>query len=99
MKNIEIKKEIISKLCQKHKVENLYLFGSVLNETFNKESDVDILVKFLPIELYDYFNNYLSLKQNLSEIFGRDVDLVEEQTLKNPILIRSINRNKQLIYG
>ena len=33
------------------------------------------------------------------KIFKRDIDLVEEQTLKNPILINSINKNKELIYG
>ena len=99
MKNIEIKKEIINALCKKHNVKNLYIFGSVLNENFNNESDIDLLVKFLPIELHDYFNNYLNLKENLREIFGREIDLVEEQTLRNPILINSINRTKQLIYG
>ncbi len=43
--------------------------------------------------------NYITLKEKFEELFGRDVDLVEEQTLKNPILINSINKNKELIYG
>jgi predicted nucleotidyltransferase len=41
----------------------------------------------------------MSLKEKLEQLFGRKVDLVEEQTLKNPILIQSINSNKSLIYG
>lgn len=46
-----------------------------------------------------YFENYMNLKENLKKLFGRKVDLLEEQTLKNPILIKSINKSKELIYG
>jgi len=77
----------------------MYLFGSALTSKFKKDSDLDFLVKFKSIELAGYFDNYITFKANLSELFGRDIDLVEEQTLKNPILIKSINNNKELIYG
>ncbi|RZL46469.1 MAG: nucleotidyltransferase domain-containing protein, partial [Pedobacter sp.] len=46
-----------------------------------------------------YFDNYINFKEKLKNLFGRNVDLVEEQTLKNPILIKSINRSKELVYG
>ena len=82
-----------------YNVEKMYLFGSVLNANFNKESDIDFLVKFKSIELSKYFDNYMDLKENLEKLFGREVDLVEEQTLRNPILINSINKSKELIYG
>lgn len=39
------------------------------------------------------------LKESLKNIFNREIDLVEEQTLKNPVLIKSINKSKELIYG
>lgn len=89
----------IRTLCEKHDVEKLYLFGSALNGNFNSKSDVDFLVKFLPIDLFHYFENYLSLKENLEKLTGRNIDLVEEQTLKNSVLINSINKNKELVYG
>lgn len=92
-------KEKIAKLCEIHKVEKLYLFGSATNDSFNSESDIDFLVKFKAFELKDYFINYLDLKHQLMKLFNREVDLVEEQTLKNPFLIKSINKNKALIYG
>jgi predicted nucleotidyltransferase len=41
----------------------------------------------------------MAFKTSLELLFGRKIDLVEEQTLKNPILIRSINESKELIYG
>jgi predicted nucleotidyltransferase len=77
----------------------MYLFGSALNSNFNDKSDIDFLVKFKSIELSQYFENYMNLKENLKKLFGREVDLLEEQTLKNPILIQSINKSKELIYG
>ena len=91
--------EDLKRLCTMYNVEKMYLFGSALNSNFNKESDVDLLVKFKAIELSKYFDNYMDFKEKLENLFGREVDLVEEQTLRNPILINSINKSKELIYG
>jgi len=89
----------VSKLLEHHKVDNMYLFGSVLTENFALTSDIDFLVNFGQVELEDYFDNYIGLKTGLEQIFNRSVDLVEEKTVKNPVLRRSIDRNKKLIYG
>lgn len=86
-------------LCKQHNVDSMYAFGSVLNENFNEDSDVDFLVQFKEIDLASYFKNYLSFKEQLAAILKRKVDLVEAQTLKNPILIKSIENTKALIYG
>ena len=91
--------EELKKLCTLYNVEKMYLFGSILNANFNKESDIDFLVKFKTIEISTYFDNYMDFKENLEKLLGREVDLVEEQTLRNPILINSINKSKELIYG
>ena len=45
-------------LCEKHKVESLYVFGSVLTERFNDESDIDFVVVFDKAKVEDYFDNY-----------------------------------------
>jgi predicted nucleotidyltransferase len=92
-------REDLRMLCTLYNVEKMYLFGSALNSNFNKESDIDLLVTFKSIELSKYFDNYMDFKESLEKLFGRDVDLVEEQTLRNPILINSINKSKELIYG
>jgi predicted nucleotidyltransferase len=91
--------EKIKQLCDVHKVDKMYLFGSAVNNNLKPESDIDFLVRFKPGNLAGYFDNYISFKEKLKNLFGREVDLLEEQTLKNPILIKSINKNKQLIYG
>jgi predicted nucleotidyltransferase len=89
----------LTDLCKKHVGEKLYSFGSVTNNTFNSNSDIDLLVRFKQIEIAKYFDNYLSFKEKLKALFNREIDLVEEQALKNPILIKYIERGKKLIYG
>ena len=91
--------ETIKNLCVIHKVDKLYLFGSALRNDFNPSSDIDFLVKFKGIDLARYFDNYIAFKEKLKALFGREIDLLEEQALKNPVLINSINKSKELIYG
>jgi predicted nucleotidyltransferase len=99
MKLIMQHKSKLISLCKKYKVSELYVFGSVLTELFNKQSDIDFLVKFGDVELYNYFDNYMDFKESLESLFKRNIDLLEIQTLKNPILRRSIDRNKIKVYG
>ncbi len=99
MEVVEIHKERLTDLCERYHVDQLYLFGSALGLNFTSESDIDFLVKFKPIDLAGYFENYMNLKQELELLFDRRIDLLEEQTLKNPVLIKSINKSKELIYG
>ena len=99
MRIIDRHLEDLKTLCSIYHVDKMYLFGSATNSNFNSESDIDLLVKFKKIELSDYFDNYINLKEKLKSLLGREVDLLEEQALKNPILIKSINNSKQLVYG
>jgi len=89
----------VSQFCKKHYVEKMYMFGSVLTKDFSSTSDIDFLVNFGMVKPESYFDNYIELKTNLEQLFHRSVDLVEEKTVKNPVLRRSIDRNKKLIYG
>ncbi|MDR1406189.1 MAG: nucleotidyltransferase domain-containing protein [Prevotellaceae bacterium] len=89
----------VARLCEQHKVNNMYLFGSILTDKFSPDSDIDFLVNFGRVDLFHYFDNYIALKESLETLFRRPVDLVEEKTVKNPVLRRAIERNKKLIYG
>ena len=59
---------------------------------------MDFLVQFGRIDLLEYFDNYMDFKEQLETLFGRSVDLIENQAIKNPIFRRVIDREKQLIY-
>jgi uncharacterized protein len=86
-------------LCKAHKVKSLYAFGSVLTENFNNESDIDLIVDFSNVELEDYADNYFDFKFSLQDILKRPVDLLEEKAIKNPYFRRTVNQQRQLVYG
>jgi uncharacterized protein len=86
-------------LCDKYYVAELYVFGSVVTDKFDKNSDIDFLVKFSNVSPLDYFDNYMDFKESLERLFSRRIDLLEMQTIKNPILKKSVDRNKIRIYG
>jgi hypothetical protein len=89
---------IISEICRQHNVTSLYLFGSFAKNTASGQSDIDLLVSFGNVDLYYYFDNYLDFKEKLENLYRRKVDLLEEQTVKNPFLQQSINQSKLLIW-
>lgn len=101
MKFIERHLQRIIDLCRKYRVKSLAVFGSVLTDRFNNQSDIDFLVNFdtTDHENWDYVSNYFDLRDALENIFGRRVDLIEESALRNKFFIANVNRTKQIIYG
>ena len=89
----------IAALCEKHKVKSLYVFGSVLTDRFNNDSDIDFVVIFDKAGVEDYFDNYFDFKYALQDLLHREVDLVEDQTIRNKYLRQNVDASKQLIYG
>jgi len=79
----------IEKICKKFEARSLTLFGSALTDEFNPEtSDLDFL-----LELYGFhrgLKRYLAIKEELQNLFKRDVDLVMPEAIKNPFLKESI---------
>ena len=87
-------------LCEKHKVKELYLFGSALTERFGKHSDLDFSVIFdrssLPLLVYG--ENYFAFKFALEDLLRRDVDLIEYNAIRNPYFKEELDETKKLIY-
>jgi len=67
--------------CQKWCVSELALFGSVLRDDFGPESDIDILVTFLP-HFRPRFSDLETMEQELASFFGRSVDLVQRTAVE-----------------
>jgi len=88
----------IKKLCEQYKVKSLYVFGSVLSNEFNNESDIDLIVDFHSVPVEDYADNYFDFKFSLQDILKRPVDLLEQKAIKNPFFLSNINKYKQMIY-
>ena len=98
---ITIPKKKIGEFCDRWKVVEFSLFGSILREDFRPGSDVDVLVTFSPdakVSLFDM----VDMQDELKTIFKRDVDLVEKQTIldsKNYIRRKSILENTRVVYA
>jgi len=99
MNVIEQNIDAIKALCLKYKVKSLFAFGSVITNRFKSDSDVDLIVDFKDVDLYDYADNYFNLKTSLENVFHREVDLLEDKAINNPYLRKSIDASKQLIFG
>jgi len=91
--------EQIMNLCKQYNVNKLFAFGSVLTNRFDEKSDVDLIVKFDNQKVKDHFLNYFDFKYSLEKIFNREVDLMEEQPIRNSYLRKNIENSKVLIYG
>lgn len=72
---IRVDRDRLARFCQEHGIRRLSLFGSVLRDDFDpKRSDVDVLAEFDPSRTPDLFT-MAGIQQDLSELFGRRVDL------------------------
>jgi predicted nucleotidyltransferase len=86
-------------LCQSHKVDKIYAFGSSITDHFDPQtSDIDVVVKIDIDDPADRGEALLSLWDKLEALFQRKVDLLTEDSIRNPYLKASINRTKKLIY-
>ncbi|MCC7388992.1 MAG: nucleotidyltransferase family protein [Phycisphaerales bacterium] len=95
---INIPIERLADFCQRWKVAELSLFGSVLRDDFGPESDVDVLVEFLPGAAYG-IDEHVAMVAELREMFGRPVDLVRAGSLKNPFRRHEILTTRRVIHA
>jgi predicted nucleotidyltransferase len=85
-------------LCKKYYIIELSIFGSSIRDDFTQDSDVDILVSFehnSKITLFDI----IELEKELSQLLNREVDIVEKESLKNPIRKNRILSTREIIYA
>ena len=95
---INIPKAKIEDFCRRWKIAQFALFGSVLREDFRPDSDIDVLVSFEP-DGGITFDNRVEMLDELAEIFGRQVDLVEKDTIRNPFRRHDILTTKEVVYA
>jgi len=95
---IALDREKIKEFCRRWKIREFSLFGSVLREDFGPDSDVDVLVAFESGGGIT-FNNRVEMLDELAEIFGREVDLVEKKLIRNPFRRHEILSTKEVVYA
>ena len=95
---IAVPKEKIEEFCRRWKIAEFALFGSALRKDFRPDSDVDVLVSFGKDADWDLFD-WVSMIEELKGIFGREVDLVEKTSLRNPFRRNYILNSQKVIYA
>lgn len=85
----------IAAFGERHPIEKLALFGSVLRDDFHAGSDVDVLVWFQPgarITLFDL----VEMEAELTEIIGRKVDLRTPKEISQYIRQRVLDESEDI---
>lgn len=90
--------QLVKDACALYNVRTLFAFGSVTNDKFNADSDVDLVVDISESDPFKYSDNYFSLKRRLEHIFNRQIDLLELRAIRNPFRKQEIDRTKVLLY-
>ncbi len=94
----EIPKDEIAGFCQRWRVKELAIFGSALGDDFRPDSDVDVLVVFEDDARWSLFD-HMKAEEELEQIFGREVDLVEKKAIRNPFRRHHILSHHEVIYA
>ncbi|MGH6879124.1 MAG: nucleotidyltransferase family protein [Rhizomicrobium sp.] len=96
--NLENRK--LAELAERCSVRRLDLFGSAATGRFDPDrSDLDFLVDFEPLPPAAYGDAFFRLREGLESLFGRDIDLVTDVSLKNPWFRERVNSERHTIFA
>lgn len=98
---ITLPKDKIIEFCRRWKIAEFALFGSVLREDFGPESDIDVLVAFMPDARWSLLD-HVEMQDELKDIFGRAVDLISKRGIersRNAIRRKEILGSAEVIYA
>ena len=94
------RKETLATLCEEYQVEKLYLFGSATTDRFTSASDLDMVVRFQPMDgpPEDQGQRYWDFLAALEQLLDRRVDLLTDKKFSNPYFQQAVEQTKTLIY-
>jgi predicted nucleotidyltransferase len=95
VERLGIDAERLAALCEKWGVTRLQLFGSFARNEARPDSDVDLMVTFLPERTPGF--EFVTMLEEFVAAFGRDVDLISG-SIENPYRRASIQRDLTLLY-
>ena len=94
---VEVDEGKLAEVCRRYGVRELSVFGSAARGETQPESDIDLLVEFLP-EAEPGLLDHAGLMLDLSELLGRKVDLVSKNGLK-PLIRDSVIQEARRLYA
>ena len=95
---LTVPRDAIADFCRRWRVTEFALFGSAVRDDFGPESDVDVLVRFEADAGWSLFD-LVTMQDELQDLFGRKVHLVEAEGLRNPFRRDEILRTREVVYA
>lgn len=96
---LQVRPDEFISLCISHDVKSVYAFGSSINNNFKEgSSDIDLLIELNTEDPITRGQNLMDLWDKLEVYFQRKVDLLTSSSIRNPILRKSIDSSKILVY-
>lgn len=97
---LHIHKHAIISLCKRYHVKELRVFGSAARESdVTSKSDVDFWVKFEKLPPIEHKNAHFALLFGLEDLLQRDIDLAEAGAIKNPYVLKTVEKDRKLFYA
>lgn len=99
-RNIDIPEKQIADFCRHWHISELALFGSVLRDDFDLDSDLDILVTFSPEADWSLLD-HLRMEQELADLLGRKIDLLSKRAVEqshNQMRRQEILNTAEVVY-
>ncbi len=94
---VQFDERALAELCRRYHVRELSIFGSAAQGEMRPDSDIDMLVEFLPDAEIDLVE-HAGLMLDLAQLLGRNVDLVSKNGLK-PLMRDSVLEQARLLYA
>lgn len=95
---VDIPQAALAAFCRKWRIVEFAVFGSALRDDFDAASDVDVVVSFEPAAAWS-LADLVAMAAELEDAFGRPVDLVEKEALRNPFRRHEILTTREVLYA
>jgi hypothetical protein len=97
---IEQHRDELLALCRKYDVRQLDIFGSAVRGDFHRQqSDLDFLVDFNNFTIHNAADRYFDFLDDLQKLFGRKVDLVSDEAIRNPYFRKAVDAERVNLYA
>ncbi|MBZ5677538.1 MAG: nucleotidyltransferase family protein [Acidobacteriia bacterium] len=94
---VQVDEAQLASICRRYGVRELSVFGSAAHDSMRPDSDIDLLVDFLP-DAEPGLIDHAGLMLDLSELLDRKVDLVSKNGLK-PLIRDSVISESRRLYA